>query len=135
MTDIIVQIVASNISQLNNYLTKQHQAFLEASDIVKTNNLSMLCYEVSLTPNYPMKSVYRANHEQFFRFSIRQKIIVKIDEEGTCYYFLQAKQTLEYQLVLFNARHYQSKSKEEDTWLSLYLSERLNKNQHGMRTI
>jgi hypothetical protein len=80
MTDTIIQIVANNISELNNYLTKQHQGFLEASDIIKTNNISMLSYDLTLTPNYPMKSVYRANHEQFYRLSLKAKTVIKIDE-------------------------------------------------------
>jgi hypothetical protein len=59
-----------------------HRSFLEVSDIVKSNHLSLLHYEVTLTPNYPMKSVYRSNHEQFFRLSLKSKCSVKIDEEG-----------------------------------------------------
>lgn len=80
MSETITQIVASNMSELNNYLTKQHQAFLEASDIVKSNNISMLQYNTTLTPNYPLKSIYRANHEQFYRLTIKDKSTIKIDE-------------------------------------------------------
>lgn len=80
MSDVITQIVSTNVSELNNYLSKQHQPFLEVSDIVKSNNLNMLLYDVTLTPKYPMNSVYRANHEQFYRISLKAKIEIKIDE-------------------------------------------------------
>ena len=83
MTDVIHQIQAQNISQLNNMLTKLHQSFLEVSDIVKNNKLSLLTYSVNLTPNYLMKSVYRMNHEQYFRFTINKKIFTKVDENKT----------------------------------------------------
>lgn len=71
MSQIIRQIEAINVSQLNNMLTKLHSPFLEVSDIVKNNKLSLLNLELTLTPKYPMKSVYRTNHQQYFRFSIK----------------------------------------------------------------
>lgn len=89
MTDVINQIIASNVSELNNYLSKQHLPFLEISDIVKSNNISMLLYNITLTPKYSVNSVYRTNREQFYRVSLRSNTIFKVDEEGTSFYFLE----------------------------------------------
>jgi hypothetical protein len=38
-------------------------------------------------------------------------------------------------LAIFDARHYQNKAKESEKWLSLYLSERLSKNEHGLKLV
>lgn len=62
MSEAIKQFEASNISELNNTLTKIKHPFLEVSDLVKTNQLNLLSYSVTLTPNYPVKSLYRTNH-------------------------------------------------------------------------
>lgn len=82
MADAITQLQATNISQLNNYLTKQKEPVLEVSDLVKVNKLNLLRYHLTLTPNYPAKSTYRTNHQQFFKLTLRNRFMVKIDKQG-----------------------------------------------------
>jgi len=64
---------------------------LEVSDIVKTNKLALLSFQITLTPNYPLKTAVRANNIQYFRYSIKRKLAVRIDQEGADFYFLQVK--------------------------------------------
>ena len=44
MADVMTELSATNISELNNNLTKQREPSLEVSDIVKVNQLNLLKY-------------------------------------------------------------------------------------------
>ena len=58
MRDAMHQVEASNVSELHNYLAKQHRPAMEASDLVKDNRLSWLWLPLQLRPDYRAKAVY-----------------------------------------------------------------------------
>jgi len=53
------------------------------SDLVKGNKISLLSMKLTLTPNYPVKSVYGDNHQQYYRIALRSRQTMLIDSEGT----------------------------------------------------
>ena len=67
MVDKLLQIEAGNISELNGILTKMHSPFMEVSDLVKSNHVTLLTTSFTLTPKYHVKTVNHGINQQFFR--------------------------------------------------------------------
>ena len=79
MVDRMLQIEAGNVSELNGILTKMHLPFLEISDLVKSNHLTMLKTNFTLTPNFPVKAINLGGNQQYYRLRIMSKFPVLID--------------------------------------------------------
>ena len=67
MVDKLMQIEAGNISELNGILTKMHYPFLEVSDLVKSNHVTLLSTSFTLTPKFPVKTINNGINQQYYR--------------------------------------------------------------------
>ena len=88
MRDKLKQMEAGNVSELNNLLTKLKFPFLEVSDLVKNNHLTLLTTDFVLKPVYPLKAINLGGEQRFYRISIMGKFSIEIDEKGTEFYLL-----------------------------------------------
>lgn len=88
MVHQLKQLDATNISELNTLLTKIQHPFLELSDLVKNNAVTLLTTAFTLTPAFPVKAINRGPNDTYYRFSIMKKFPVSIDSSGTEFFLL-----------------------------------------------
>jgi hypothetical protein len=104
MLNRIHYLESSNVSEMNNILAKIHYPFLELSDLVKSNSLTLLSTSFTLTPAFPIKVCSRNSHQKYYRISIMGRFTIEIDSSGTEFFLLPTKESSDYYLLVFNAR-------------------------------
>jgi hypothetical protein len=91
MIDGLKQIEASNISELNNILTKMKRPFMEVSDLVKDSNLTLLQANFTLTPKFALKAINEGLAQKYYRISIMSKFPIQVDSTATEFFSLPTK--------------------------------------------
>lgn len=76
MLNSIQYLEASNVSEMNNILAKIHHPFLELSDLVKSNSLTLLSTSFTLTPAFPVKASTCGSSQKYYRFSIMNRFSI-----------------------------------------------------------